>query len=482
MSSNAVVAVHQLTLDWKVKKIKPALAAARAGEDRKFETDRPTSVETGWGLLLQLKAGKDVAGLYLRADPTNDDYESATSLHRWTRRGKFKVTMQLFYAEGDLDPLTRSRTFECAEFNSKDSSWGTDDMVSFAALEDPTTSSIRCTVEGPPPLRSKTRHYDYDFSTFYEDPEFSDVVIVVDSGEELPLPTCSPRGRCLQAGAAIILTTVLFASGFSEAGERERLDLRELLKKPQAPYAGDGDDFAAFEAHLPATAATISAEARRTRRSSCPAPSEELPAHDDAESDEPAQKKQKLDGHDTKRSVTKITFKDCSFATFDSFLFYLYSGAVSFLPSASEYLVTAAKTAVGMPLPPRNEWLESRLDAYSATRSCSPHAIYRLADRYFAYHLKDKTQDYLVRSLTVENAAYEAFCQLSVDFADFREPVVKYAVANWDKVKSTAAMKQVLKLLEAGELPGGAEILSEIHDGLTTAKKEEKVEDSRRGR
>ncbi|GAA5884354.1 hypothetical protein JCM6882_002241 [Rhodosporidiobolus microsporus] len=181
---------------------------------------------------------------------------------------------------------------------------------------------------------------------------------------------------------------------------------------------------------------------------------------EEAESDEDARRFQVID------------ISGRSFATFRSLIYFLHTGMTNFTPSVSDYLVdqhTELEKNEDAEPQPRNNWLIKK-SLRKNPPPCNPHALYRLADEHLDDKLRDLAKGFIVRSLTIENVAYEAFCQLSIDYNDFQKDVLKFLLEYWDEVRSTRAMKHALELLEAGQLPGGATVLTKIHEGLMAKK------------
>lgn len=75
-------------------------------------------------------------------------------------------------------------------------------------------------------------------------------------------------------------------------------------------------------------------------------------------------------------------------------------------------------------------------------------------------------QEYANR-LTVDNVARELFGKLSATFLDVREVGLKFAVANWAKVRATEGMGEMQGLAKAGKMKKGAEIAMELARRLT---------------
>ncbi|GAA5884345.1 hypothetical protein JCM6882_002237 [Rhodosporidiobolus microsporus] len=248
--------------------------------------------------------------------------------------------------------------------------------------------------------------------------------------------------------------------------------------EPATLYEGELDDFSVFKPLISNGYLSDS-------------PSPQLPAaltslsqrQENEHAAEPAPDKRQLDEDEgAKRHVKEyalIEITDCSFETFRAFLKFLHGGNLHFSPSFSDYLVlrNAPSLSDGEKadfLPSHTRWLRSTNWSQYSYR-CDPHAVYRLADKYLETDLRVLAKDFIINSLTAENAAYEAFSQLSFDFPnDFQKPVFAFMVENWDEVKSTKAMEQVLSLLDAGDLPGGGEVFGKLLKGLSGGKEGDK--------
>ncbi|GAA6033611.1 hypothetical protein JCM8097_001482 [Rhodosporidiobolus ruineniae] len=475
----------KLVIDWKVTKINPVLAAAKAGEERSLKTSYRDETD-GWDLKLHLKNGDAEdghAGLYLSPRPTREDRDEATAKRDWVRGGKYNVSFEFLSSNG-LTTLSAARSMKDKVFGTE-GGWGYKDAISWAVLESPAVASVnallvRCTIEGralKPPQRSFS---PTSFKVLYDDPDLADVVFKLQNSPREPPKYLFGLKRVLEARCAYLRNLLL--SGFDESRGRVDLDLHSLHTNPTTPFRGDINEFAAFDNLLPDYMTDESSHARRRTRSQAPyekdersdrrprrlsetiapshlaaapllptagspehrptsveADSAELSAAEAAGSSEPVSKKQKTGDAEKEAEQEKGKGKG-PFATFDAFLFYFYTGRTSFLPSACDYLVAYNDDDFTRYRLARTAWLEGG-------KSPSDH------------------------TLTVQNVAYEAFCLLSVDFEDFQKPVLEFLLEHWDEVKSTTAMQQVLSLLADGSLPDGAVILGKIHAGLTKAPK-----------
>ncbi|GAA5884318.1 hypothetical protein JCM6882_002225 [Rhodosporidiobolus microsporus] len=487
----ALKATNKLVLDWKIENINAALAAAKAGEDRSFERGE--------------KAQEGYAAVWIYAVPDELDYEQATATKKWVRTGKWNITFEFFTVAGAFLHhafVMKDKSFEASH------GWGSRkglpwDTLASLQVADQNAFLIRCTIEGkrdplygshsPPSLPS--------FGMLYDNPKHADLVFRLEPTDGEPLHLLALKNLVTDRSCYY---DDLFDSGFSESRERVNLDLKELLTNPESPYAGDADEFAAFETDAQESALQDGAQAgagtkvrkaylhtRRYLDEDSPSPSQspsarpqqQQPQNDgepsaatEQEQDSEPLKKKRKTSSTTTPSVWQVTVKDCSFATFDSFLYYLYTTELTLTPSPSDYLVALSSASKPSKFAPRDEWLEKKSKSHYSSHLCHPHALYRLADRLCEEALKTRVKSFILRSLTVENVAYEAFSQLSIDFpTDFQKPVIAFLLENWNDVKSTTAFARALALIEAGSLPGGAAVLKAIFDGMTSKEGEGKT-------
>ncbi|GAA5885555.1 hypothetical protein JCM6882_007467 [Rhodosporidiobolus microsporus] len=270
----------------------------------------------------------------------------------------------------------------------------------------------------------------------------------------------------------------LFSSNFSES-KLKRLAPQDGPRKPSNTLHGDVPDFQAFK-ELSSTG--DEKEPVASGLSPALTPAEEGAPPGSWPEDSRLFREIKVEGsrraalsHLQKESTD---FPSCSYATYHALLFFLYTSCISFLPPTSDYLLThqppegesLVPGAWHAPAPvhtdeERDAWLlKNALNRDPAP--CSPHAMYRLANRYLLDELKKIAQGYIIRSLTVENVAYEVFCTLSKDYETHQDEVLKFLLKNWDAVKKTRGWAQSMDLLEDGRLPGGTAVLKKIFDAL----------------
>ncbi|GAA6017399.1 hypothetical protein JCM10207_005621 [Rhodosporidiobolus poonsookiae] len=301
----------------------------------------------------------------------------------------------------------------------------------------------------------------------FDDPEYADVLFRVEAVPQAPLAYLLCMKRLLVLRSRHFKT--VFEAGFSESTAFVRLDPAKLARKTEGLYDGDADDFGAFEAAVLSTSAVDSRElADSEQEESSPqlavAEGDSGEVHSDASEEEPPS----ASPDPLARQFLQVNLTGYSYPTYRALLYYYHTHDVHFLPSVSNYLVAHHDKEE---LPARNEWLAAKALAQRQTpQPCSPHALYRLADEHMDDAIKKRAKGFIIRGLTVENVAYEAFCQLSIDFDDFRDSVLEFLLDKWDEVKTTKAFKQAMSLLEGGQLPGGAAILSKIFERLVVKK------------
>ncbi|GAA5963185.1 hypothetical protein JCM3765_003640 [Sporobolomyces pararoseus] len=173
-----------------------------------------------------------------------------------------------------------------------------------------------------------------------------------------------------------------------------------------------------------------------------------------------------------------IEIRERDFRTFRAMIAYLHNSYAPFYSVASNYLVELFKDRK----PGDNfdkysdsptQWLQDQLrngpySLDSRIEPCSPYEMYRLADKYGIEDLKTFTLNFICRSLTHENVAFELFSPLSLEFKPVRESILDFFVKNWVDVKNTKGFNVVLDKLTSGQLSQGRELMSSIFKQMVT--------------
>lgn len=84
--------------------------------------------------------------------------------------------------------------------------------------------------------------------------------------------------------------------------------------------------------------------------------------------------------------------------------------------------------------------------------------MYRLADKYDLQELKQRAFRYIIRSLTVDNVAYEVFSSFTATFEDVRKVQVRFFLDNWSEIRRSESMRSVWQEIRIGRHPGFEEV------------------------
>jgi len=152
----------------------------------------------------------------------------------------------------------------------------------------------------------------------------------------------------------------------------------------------------------------------------------------------------------------RIIVRDVAYATYRAVLYYVYTNTIVFAPLSSSFLIasTTPQPTESIPVAPgtenqanlaysqrtghrltgasgepadsprsRREWIAQweKRNGYGKPRPCSAKAVYRLADRYDIQKLKQRALQHIIKSLTVENIAYEIFSAFTTTYEDVRK-------------------------------------------------------------
>ncbi|KAI0916772.1 hypothetical protein AcW2_007078 [Taiwanofungus camphoratus] len=203
---------------------------------------------------------------------------------------------------------------------------------------------------------------------------------------------------------------------------------------------------------------------------------------------------QQLDG--PKR--VHVVVRDVAYATYRAVLYYIYTDIIVFAPLSSSFLTSSGSSArpnnapvstpvalssesqanIALSLRPSHQQVESTLGASNARpgsrrewiaqwernnmfgrpRPCSAKAVYRLADRLDLQELKQRAFQHIIKSLTVDNVAYEVFSTFSAAFEDVRKVQVRFFLDNWGEIRGSDAMRNVWQQIRLGRHPGFEEV------------------------
>jgi len=183
-------------------------------------------------------------------------------------------------------------------------------------------------------------------------------------------------------------------------------------------------------------------------------------------------------------SKLTVVVKDVAYTTYLAVLYYLYTDAIVFAPLSSSFIAknrnSTTSSTSSQPATPsdtqghtstqkrtiqqdsassRREWIyEWQRNHPGRPAPCSAKAAYRLADRFDLRELKERASQHIVKSLTVDNIAYEVFSPFAAAFDEIRQVQVNFFLAHWKDIRTSDAMRNVWKQIRNGRHPGFEEV------------------------
>ncbi|GAA6017395.1 hypothetical protein JCM10207_005620 [Rhodosporidiobolus poonsookiae] len=442
-SQNPISLSTTITADWRIDGVGELVKRAKAVPIREIVKVTSPIIDGRWQAELYLNgsnAQAGYAGFYLAANPRAEDYQLASSTTKWARC-ESEVTYRIELI--DVPPLLRPATISASHrFTSNSDDVGWKNAISFTNLQGPLGPdflTLRLTITSPrSPTNAPISPPNLALQLLNQ-PKLTDLVIRIEHGGKMAPSFILAQQDVLRKQSSHF--RALLSSGFNESRKLVKLDPELLLSniRRDSPLAGDSADFAHFARFF---------DGGRRRG--------------------PGWAWSYGFGEEEESSEGETESFDFSYATCRALVEYFYSADVSLCPPASDFFVECNKK--GHAYTSAADY-ERAMDGYCLRGAhrptpCSPHALLRLADRYLENGLRQRAKSFILGSLTVQNVAYEAFSQLSLDFADIQKDVVAFLLEHWDEVKTSTAMEHVLEVIADGELPGGAEVLARIHQEL----------------
>lgn len=197
---------------------------------------------------------------------------------------------------------------------------------------------------------------------------------------------------------------------------------------------------------------------------------------------EPVAAKRPSNVHRRKRR--KVSIVDSAYPTFKALLFFLYTDTVEFAPLTSSFLPSdvaaddapSSNSSVSLfasrrgrvpsgrfseemekARKKRKSLIESHLVGYPEKPSpCSAKAMYRLADKLDIPDLKQRAQDHIAMSLTIQNIVWEVFSGFTAHYPDILKMETDFLLKHWPQVKRINAMKSIF--LRHSAHPGLAQV------------------------
>ncbi|TBU26008.1 hypothetical protein BD311DRAFT_763462 [Dichomitus squalens] len=344
---------------------------------------------------------------------------------------------------------------------------------------------------------------DNDHDSLIDDPYPQDVVSGTQLGSEDVLPTpitqsattslpSESNKRILISGDEANETRDVLGPDASDEHEQSARNTRPKLSHPSTPWSRD-----------------VMLEQEAQMRSPPPRAVEILPVQSQPQPDVPGPKK------------ARVVVKDVAYTTYRAVLYYIYTDMITFAPLSSTFLGPSslplgtgphATSVVSTPAAlssenqlsyvfaranqpseasgvtgslaaasrSRKEWLaEWERNNPSRPRPASAKSVYRLADKLELQDLKERAFHHIVKSLTVENVAHEAFSAFSAAFEDIRKVEVKYMFDHWLEVRK-GPLLNIGQQLRLGRFPGFEEVWPTIIQNLVADDKKSESESSSR--
>ncbi|KAG6813582.1 hypothetical protein H0H92_009626 [Tricholoma furcatifolium] len=191
---------------------------------------------------------------------------------------------------------------------------------------------------------------------------------------------------------------------------------------------------------------------------------------------------------DSRYPRSSVVVKDVAYNTYMALLYYLYTDIIVFAPFSSSFLLNSPppvdtstdkaqsstpseeisqKTGQEETFTTRKQWIQAWKENHpDQPAPCSAKAMYRLADRIDLPELKARASQHIVKSLTVENIAYEVFSPFASAFDDIRKIQVDFFLAHWKDIRVSDSMRNVWQQIRNGRHPGFEEVWPVIASNL----------------
>ncbi|GAA6059564.1 hypothetical protein JCM10212_000620 [Sporobolomyces blumeae] len=168
-----------------------------------------------------------------------------------------------------------------------------------------------------------------------------------------------------------------------------------------------------------------------------------------------------------KKAFLRVAVNDTPVLAYRGLLAFAYGGRIPFTYLPSDWLLARADAKLehkgpeaDLKFPSRARWLRDEFNNLPGqvrvdnVYPCSPHAVFKLADRYRMEDPRALALHKIYAGLATDNAAYELFSPLAETFEDVR--VVRDPA--WD---------EVLTRVHNGELSGAKEVMKRLFATLT---------------
>ncbi|KAL0960934.1 hypothetical protein HGRIS_005939 [Hohenbuehelia grisea] len=467
--------------------------------------------------------------LYLSCEPTVEEKEQALAEgnHAWVREGVYKFSFELRNTGKTI--LYTIKEAQNHSFSHKTANWGwaqfaRRDHIYYHTNPNKSHDAfvIICTIHSSPAPPKPVPSYPRKIipaelikriGGLLDDPSYSDV--------EFILPRRGGVPRKIWASKAILKRAEyfesMFDSGFAEGSlgtSFASIDSSEgaefVLENDSRQFDdhfedsdNESDDFLDTESHSdkPISSANLSrspSRAEDTPDADIEIREEDSTIHIDPVKPNPTDADDVVKAPDEQARAgpkkLQVVVKDVAYTTYRAVLYYLYTDTIVFAPLSSSFLSSTRESA-GTPSssPPsvaasaaqgsiavggkptqnvhtaasRKEWIADWMRSNPGLPTpCSAKAAYRLADRLDLRELKERASQHILKSLTVENIAYEVFCPFAAAFDDIRKVQVNFFLDNWVRIRDSKSMRDVWHEIRSGRHPGFEEVWPVIVQNL----------------
>ncbi|PPR05354.1 hypothetical protein CVT24_007968 [Panaeolus cyanescens] len=453
--------------------------------------------------------------LYLACEPTAEEKELALgNSGKWTREGVYKFSFELRNVGKTILYNTKEAHNHTFTFNTANWGWAQFAKRDSAFYQAPAVKNadafvIVCTITAAPtvptpftiPKQPVPRVLLDTIGSLLDDPLYSDVKFV------LPRPGQSLKeARTIWASRKVLERAEYFQSMFSshfsegcphsvDINQTPRMTTQELGSQDGLLMQRfeDSDTEEEEEVFSPASSleelppAGILAQAEDSvaigpdmqEAETSQVPVEHLPSSPQTTAQPLSEAQTQPLHHYNHTPKLTIVVRDVAYTTYRAMLYYLYTDNIVFAPLASTFLTvhhessavsldgmvsTPAEinqTMTGKLFPPfeqarnRSEWIRDWMnDNPGRPAPCSAKAIYRLADRFDLAELKERAAQHIIKSLNVDNIAYEIFSPFAATFESIRKVEVEFFLAHWHEIRASQSMRNVWSQIRNGRHPG----------------------------
>ncbi|KAG5726868.1 hypothetical protein E4T56_gene1122 [Termitomyces sp. T112] len=469
--------------------------------------------------------GGGYISLYLSCEPTQEERDAAGDEGKWIREGIYKFSFEL----KNLSKTTVYNMKEAHNhtFSSKTANWG---WAQFAKRDNVYFNSngvknqdafiILCNITSspapppPPPayrIQTVPKRLLETVGALLDDPLYSDVEFII-PGRRGDIKSA----RKILASKTLLRRAEYFESMFgSDFVEGSTDQLQTSANVPSASSIMDSEAHFVmneFEDSDEEDGAEMTAQSDSDSSSSMVSPSAKTTAASTIEN--PIQENNEVEVDDEQRNVRaklahpssprsnisqtlssavkvsknsrlSIVVKDVAYNTYMALLYYLYTDIVIFAPLSSMFVPKAGNPTTSNTRSPspsedastsknnsetptsRRQWIQQWKEEHpDLPVPCSAKAMYRLADRIDLPELKARASQHIVKSLTVENIAYEIFTPFAAAFEDIRKVQVDFFLGHWKDIRTSDSMRNVWQQIRNGRHPGFEEVWPVIASNL----------------